>query len=611
MRLAVVDLSRQRFASVCVGREATDWYLGGRGLGARILFDLVPKNTDPLSEGNALIFLASELVGTGIPGAVKTCAVTKSPLSGTILMSLAGGDFGFRLRSAGFEGLVVTGKSKAPCFLVVERGEVRFGDAGALWGLTAEESSRAILQGRSRAQAVCVGPAAERGILFASAMSAGHAFGRGGVGAVMASKNLKAIVAVAGAAGGLRVADRDRFHALVAKAAVKVAQSPRLARFGRYGTAGNIAVVNERGLLPTRNYRSTQFESADLIFGDVLQPLIRRRFGCPGCPVRCRKRVEVTDGPYAGAAADGPEYETIWAFGAHCGNDRIDSIIAAASLCNSLGIDTISMGNVIGFIMDCIERNLLTSHEVAVANPSFGSHEAILELVRLTAAREGIGGILALGVRQASRAIGEKAAAFAAHVKGLEMSGYDPRGAKGMGLGYATSPRGACHERAFLPQETFGAPPFIDRLTYENKGHVVRRRQDEVAVFDSLGICVFVTGPDALTLADLAELYSAVAGTTVDSDDLLACGERICNLERMFNLREGFCAADDDLPDFIKNRAVSTGPSRGQVVELEPMLAEYYRARGWSPDGRPAESQEKDVLTKTVDLYNRRDGLHG
>lgn len=599
MRLVLVDLSNGKVSCTSISREVINSYLGGRGLGVRMLYDLAPANVDPLSDENPLIFLTSELMGTGIPGAVKTCIATKSPLSGTVLMSLAGGDFGLRLRAAGIDGLVVTGKAESPCFLAVEKGEVRICDAGGLWGLTTDECSRELLpQGTQHTQVACIGPAGERGVLFASVMSDGHAFGRGGTGAVMGSKNLKAIVVHGRAADIPHIEPRDEFRSLLTDIARRIKQSPRLARFGKYGTSGNISLVNERGLLPTRNYSFTQFAEANSVSGENLQPLMLRRFGCPGCPVRCRRLVQMKTGPHSDLIVDGPEYETIWAFGPHLENGDLDSILAAAWFCNSYGVDTISMGNVLGFLADCLERGILCPDDIGSADFGFGNVRDVPDLIRLTALKEGIGSLLALGVKRAAQRLGEEAEGLAAHVKGLEMSGYDPRGAKGMGLGYATSPRGACHERAFLAQETFGAPPPMDRLAYKGKGRVVKQRQDEVAILDSLGICVFAAGPDAVTMEDLARFYSMVSGSSFTTSDFQVIGERICNLERLYNLREGLVAADDDLPDVIKGNVQSQGPSKGHTVEIEAMLTEYYAARGWTQDGRLTREQEINALMK-------------
>jgi aldehyde:ferredoxin oxidoreductase len=336
------------------------------------------------------------------------------------------------------------------------------------------------------------------------------------------------------------------------------------------------------------------FEGIDQVNHLEQQKRVKRPVTCHECPVACGNLTQATDGPYKDITTEGPEYETFWAFGAQCGNNAIDAIIAADRLCDQLGLDTISTGNSIAFAMECVEKGLLNKEEIQDLDLRFGNHEAMVEMIRRIGYREGIGELLGEGVRRASEQIGGEAQSFAMHVKGLELAAYDPRGAKGMGIEYATSPRGGCHERGLISRETFGAPPYIDPLSIEGKGAVVKETQDETAVLDALGVCVFPPHNDGMDMNDLAQLVSCTLGKPWTSEDLLETGDRIWNLERLFNLREGFTKADDTLPPRLLREPMQEGPAEGHVVELEPLLQDYYRARHWDTNGVPTP----EVLNK-------------
>ncbi len=586
------------FGSLLVG------YLGGRGLGVRILIDEIEPTTPALSPENKLIFATTPLLGTGAPSFVKYSVVTKSPLTGTILMSLAGGFFGSALRKSGLDGLIIEGKSPIPVFLWVHDSKVEIRDAAQLWGMRVSDTVAEVrrLVNQPKAQVAAIGPAGERGVLYASIISDDSAAARGGTGTVMGAKNLKAV-----AASGrkhLPVARPDAFAEARQALAHQFLSSEAAVAFGKYGTPGNVHIVNARGLFPTMNYRQSTFEGAESIDGVKLEEMPHKRFGCYGCPIRCRKKVSLTNGPYAGTGYSAPEYETLWAFGADCGNSNLEAIIAANHLCSELGLDTISTGNAIGFAMQLFESGLLSESDTDGLDLRFGNHAAMVSLVERIGMRSGFGKLLGEGVRRAAEALGHGAERFAMHVKGMEISGYEPRAAKGMALGYATSPRGACHERAFLPQEAFGAPPHVDPLTENGKGAMVKARQDEVAVMDSLGFCV-LAGRGA-QLADLVPLWNGVTGFDQSEADLLTVGERICNLERVFNLKAGFSAADDTLPEHFLVDQLPDGPARGQVVDLQRLIADYYAARGWGPDGVPTAATLKRLHIDRADGTTRR-----
>lgn len=582
-----INLSQKKTHKQSIRASLIDKFLGGRGLGAKILFDELTPHCDPLSAANKLLILAGPLIGTGAPWCVKYTVVTKSPLSETILMSLAGGFFGPNLRFAGYDGLIIEGRSDEPTYLWIDNGRVEFRSAVHLWGMNTDTCQEAISNElkQQSVQIACIGPAGEKSVRFACIISGWRAAGRGGAGAVMGAKNLKAI-AVKGSRK-VPIADPETFNKIQQAIRRKVPKVDRLKIFGRYGTPKNLVLVNERGIFPTRNFQQGMFEGIDKINATEQQKRVTAPVTCHRCPVACGNLTRAVEEPYQGISTEGPEYETFWAFGAQCGNSSIDAIIAADRLCDQLGLDTISTGSAIAFAMECAEKGLFKPHQLDGIDLKFGNHFAMLEMVRRIGNRQGIGALLAEGVRRAAEQIGHQADRFAMHVKGLELAAYDPRGAKGMGIEYATSPRGGCHERGLISRETFGAPPPIDPLAVEGKGQVVKETQDETAVLDSLGVCVFPPHNDGMQMAQIAQLFSCVRGKTITAEALMKAGDRIWNLERLFNIREGFNRKDDTLPSRLLNEPMPEGPAKGQVVELDRLLDDYYLTRQWNANGIP------------------------
>ncbi|MGQ9654334.1 MAG: aldehyde ferredoxin oxidoreductase family protein [Thermodesulfobacteriota bacterium] len=582
-----VDLTRGAWRKEPVDVGSLLKFLGGRGLGAKILFQEQGAGTGPSSPENRLLFITSPLIGTGAPWCVKYTVLTRSPLTGTILMSLAGGFFGPSLRAAGCDGLIIEGKAPEPSYLWVKDGEVQIRPAMHLWGMETHRTQEAIRAEimDPRAQVACIGPAGEKGVRFACIVSGTRAAGRGGAGAVMGSKNLKAI-----AASGRRrvpILDLRSFRETNQAIRAKARRADRLQLFGRYGTPKNLVIVNERGLFPTRNFQEGVFSGIDEVNAMEQQRRVLRKVTCHACPVSCGNITRAADGPYKGIVTEGPEYETFWAFGAQCGNHDIDAIIAADHLCDQLGLDTISTGNVIGFAMECAQRGLLGAADLGGLELSFGNHAAMVEMIRRIARREGIGDLLAEGSLRAAQQIGGGSLDFAMQVKGMELPAYDPRGAKAMGIEFATSPRGGCHERGLVSRETFGAPPPIDPLAVAGKGLAAKEVQDETAVLDSLGICVFPPHNDGMDMEDVATLLSAVMGARISVEALWLAGERIWNLERLFNVREGFKKEDDSLPPRLLREPMPSGPAAGHVVEIDALLSDYYVVRGWDREGVP------------------------
>jgi aldehyde:ferredoxin oxidoreductase len=580
-------LTRRKFEKEEIDQSLILKFLGGRGLGGKILFDELKPSTEPFASENKILILAGLLVGTAAPWCVKYAAVTRSPLSGTILMSLAGGFFGANLRFAGTDGLVIEGKAEEPAYLWIYEGKAELRGASHLWGKNTDDCQEALRKelGDEQVQIACIGPAGEKGVRFASIISGNRAAGRGGAGAVMGSKNLKAI-----AVRGMRkvpVVEAQRFKELQMAIRKKARQAERLKIFGKFGTPKNLVIVNDRGLFPTRNFQEGVFGGVEQVNATEQQKKVLRKTTCYACPVACGNLTRAGEGPYEGILTEGPEYETFWAFGAQCGNTCLDAIIAADRLCDQLGLDTISTGSTIAFAMECAERGLIRQKDLKGLDLRFGNHQAMVAMIRRIGNREGLGDLLAEGVRRAAERIGQGSENFAMHVKGLELAAYDPRGAKGMGIAYATSPRGGCHERGLISRETFGAPPYIDPLSISGKGLAAMEAQDETAVLDSLGICVFPPHNDGMDMMETAALSSCVVGEPLSPDDLMTAGERIWNLERLFNLREGFTRQDDTLPPRLLHEPMPQGPARGHIVELAPLLEDYYRVRGWDERGVP------------------------
>jgi aldehyde:ferredoxin oxidoreductase len=585
MNVLIVDLSQKTFTWNEISQDDLAAYLGGRGLGIRYLYDHIKPGIDPLSPENILSIWTSPIVGSGSISTVKTCGVTKSPATGTILMSLMGGYFGPEMRFAGVDNLVFVGKAETPVYLFVQDGIPELRPADHLWGKTTRATEETLKEelGIKKVQFASIGPAGENQIAFASIMHGGDAMGRGGIGAVMGSKNLKAI-AVSGSKRP-ELHDQDGYKATVKRIANVYKNSEPINLFGTTGTTRHVDGLNERGLFPSRNFQDNSFIKYKSINASALyKNYVSKRVTCHVCTVRCRREAVIKDGPYADVQTEGPEYETLWGLGGNCGNDSLESIIAGNDLCLEYGMDTISTGMVISFAMECYERGLISKETTGGLELNFGNHQAMVEMIHKIALKQGFGEVLSRGTQKAAEEIGQGAEGYAIQVKGLELAGYDPRGAKGMGLAYATSPRGGCHERGYTVEEILGFGG-VDRFTYEGKGEYVKDKQDSVAIKDALGFCVLSsagTPPE-----DLAELFSASTGLPMNVDLLDLAGERICNLERLFNLREGFTRADDNLPQRLIKEAVKGTDGNMHTVELERLLDDYYQARGWDQQGVP------------------------
>lgn len=566
-------------------------FIGGAGFGIKFLYDELKPGTNPLGPENKLIFAPGPFTGTNVPCASRIAVTSKSPLTNAVGMALSGGHFPAELKLAGYDVLIIEGKAEKPTYIYIKDDEVRFRDASKVWG-TMTFDCQQIIKDDLRDQnyrVACIGPAGENLSRIACIINERRAIGRKGLGAVMGSKNLKAI-AVRGSRT-LEISSKEKFKIARDKMLKAMKDSPVLyPEFSKTGTPSNVDNTCALGIFPAKNWTATgEFKPVDQIGVEALET---RRIGkefCYECPVGCSQLRLARKEPYAGIFTEGPEFETLYSLGGQTGVDNLDSIIAADRLCDELGLDTISTGVVIGFAMELFERGILTISDTGGLELRFGNHQAMNTLIRWIAFREGIGDILADGVKIASSKIGKGSEKYALHIKGLELPGYDVRGAKGHGLAYATSYTGGDHNRGYAFQEIFSIPiPYpVDRFSIEGKGKLTKWNQDvRTATCDCPTMCVFLldTAMAPIATENTASLMEAVTGLSFAPDDVEKVGERINNLARAFNVREGFSRADDTFPERLMTEPLRSGASKGHLIskeDLDTMLDEYYTVRGW------------------------------
>ena len=588
-----VDLTSGKSKETPIPDGTMGKYLGGRGLGARLLFDSLPAKTDPLSPENVLIFLTGPLTGSMVTGSSKFVVVTKSPLTHGWCDSYSSGRIALELKKAGYDGMVIRGKSNHPCYLKIEDGRIEIREAHSIWGRDSFETER-MLKGMEKNHSVgvsSIGPAGEKLARFACINSDLYRqAGRGGVGAVMGSKRLKAIV-VKGTKG-VDLHDRTKLIELN-RESYRRSQKSQVAQARRkYGTPLTLNITHAGGILPTKNFQFGTWERAlEKIDSVGVHKSFKSHKPCLSCFVPCSLVTEVAEGRYKGISVEGPEYETLGMFGSNLLIDSLPIIIQANILCDRLGLDTISAGNVLGFVMECFERGLLSAGDTGGEEIRFGDGEAALGAVEMIAYRRGFGDVLAEGVKAASERIGKESSRFAMHVKGLEFPAYEPRGAFGSGLSYAVSPRGACHRRAWPPAKEIlgGYPPF----TTEGKAEMIKDLYDQNCVLHSLLVCDMPAKFIPLSLDDYSNYLQAVTGESFSTDDFLTIAGRIETLIRMFNLREGFTRKDDTLPFRTLFEPLPDGPAKGRFIgeeNLNRMIDDYYACRGWDSQGVPTEA---------------------
>jgi aldehyde:ferredoxin oxidoreductase len=601
-KIAWIDLSKQSVEIKDLDEGMARKYLGGKGLGAYLLYTHFKPHTDPLHSDNMLIFVTGPLVGTTFPAVSRSGVITRSPLTGTFLDSYSGGFFGTQLKWAGLDVVVLTGKSASPSYVLIENGTISIHPAGELWGLSTSETEKRLKTAhtkgtKERISVAAIGQAGENLVRFANIINEKRAHGRGGAGAVMGSKNLKAIV-VKGE-GRVALADGERFRGIERRCRQKIADHPLTGKgkvFPRMGTMMTVELTQKTGTLPTRNWQENTFAHADMINGDAFLKYSVQPRACFACPIGCSRDTKTTIGGKE-YLTEGPDYETIYSFGSNCGIGDPEVVIAADKLCDDYGMDSISCGVTIGFAMECYAKGLMSKKETGGIDLRFGNGGALLEVISLIAGKQGIGDLLSQGTKQVSETI-EGSKEFAMHVKGMELPGYDPRGMKGQGLTYALSDRGGCHVRSnTIRTELLGLPEPIDRYAYEKKAQMVRNLQLTYATADCIIACLF--GAFAITPADYAEAITAATGWDITEKELRTVAERAWNLSRLFNVREGFRREHDTLPERLFSQVSTAGPSKNQVVDrlsFERMLDEYYELAGWDKEtGIPSDEKLSEL----------------
>jgi len=558
-------------------------YVGARGLGSKILYDEVDPKVDPLSPDNKLIFMTGPLTGTMAISASRYNVITKSPLTGAIAASNSGGYFAGELKYAGFDGIIFEGKAAEPVYLWINDGSFELRPAGDLWGKNCHETEDAVKAATCpNAKVACIGPAGEKLVRFACIINdKNRAAGRSGVGAVMGSKNLKA-VAVRGH-GGVKIANGQAFREATLASLEKIkANDVTHGGLPTYGSGVLVNVINAHGGLPTRNFQTGVFAGAAKISGEALaESYLIRKKGCLGCPIACGRATIVSRGSFAGHG-EGPEYEALWSLGADCGIDDLAAVTKANYLANELGYDPITFGATLACAMELYERGFLPAADSELPL-EFGNAAVLVETARKVGYREGIGDLLAEGSYRLAERYGHPELSMSS--KKQEYPAYDPRAFQGIGLNYATSNRGGCHVRGYtIASEVLGVPAQTDPLAPEGKAALDKAFQDLTALVDSSGICLFTTF--ALGAPEVVSMLAAATGVPYTEESALLAAERIYNLERMFNYAAGLSKADDSLAPRLLQESMPEGPAKGKTSALEQMLAEYYQLRGWDEEGR-------------------------
>jgi aldehyde:ferredoxin oxidoreductase len=586
-------------------------YIGGTGFGLKTLLDNQPPGIDPLDPQNPLVYALGAVNGTMTPCASSKFGVfAKSPASGFLGEAYSTGQWGAELRQAGYDILVIKGRADMPKYLWIDDESVQLMDASNIWGKTTYETEELIREelGDQYVRVSGIGQGGENLSHLACIMNDHfRAAGRTGLGAVMGSKNIKA-VAVRGT-HDVNVAEPEKFRDFCLDLYERC-KGPATSKYRTLGTPANILSLNKQGALPTRNFRESTFEGADKISGEYLnEHYVVKIEGCTACAMRCEHIASVPEGVFKGATAR-VEYEPTMAFGSCCGVNRLDAIIKSVELCNMYGIDAISTGMVIAFAMDCYEKGIIDTNDTCGLDLRFGNAEAMVEMISKMAFRRDIGDALADGVKIASQKIGKGSEALACHIKGVELTGYDIRGLKTAALGYAVSRRGADHQRhgAYGPD----LDGRVDRFKADKtRGKLVADAEDLYAIFDSIILCKFSRGIWK-GYDDIAKLYSLVTGIPCSSAELQLAADRINQMGRIYNIREGLTRADDNVPPRIMNDPIPSGVAKGARVtqeDLDILLDSYYEARGWTPSGIPKTEKLKEVgLLEYDDLLKSKRG---
>ena len=590
-KILEVDLAQGKCGNREIDEETLFQYIGARGLGIKLLAETTSPGIDPLSPENSLIFMTGPYNGTGIFSAFFN-VTTKAPLTGISASSHCGGKWGPRLKRAGFDGILCRGAAPHPCYLLIEEGHASILEARDLWGKGTLETERILREKHGDVEIVSIGPAGENRVRFASIMNGPRAAARGGVGAVMGSKRVKAIV-VKGRMP-IEVAQPGKVLELSKRGTQMALETGK--QFAKYGTSMAFSFFNEKGVLPTRNFREGRFAEAAKINAEVLKSkYFIKDQGCFNCPLRCANLHHVPEGPYKLDAVEGPEYETLMAFGSNCGNGNIESILMCNYLCNDFGLDTITCGNLFALLMDLFDLGIAKREQFEGTSLSWGDHATMVSLIPKIGLRQGIGDWLAEGPREVAKRIGGAAPSRVIHSKGQDFSGYEPRRAFGTGLSLITSNRGGDHLRAtFYVNEVFKGE--LEKDGFEAHVDLLLEKEHLMTVVDSLGMCKFGQRNGDFSWPVLAELLWAVTGLSFTEEKLKKAGERIWNLEKLYNLREG--VEEDALPQRFFEEDIADGGKGGEKISRERFskaISLYYRQRGWNDKGVPTAEKVKEL----------------
>jgi len=591
-RLLAVDLTTGATTTEGLSVDRLQRTVGGSCLATELVYEHVPAKTDPLSAENALVFASGPFQSSTFPGSAKWIAAAKSPLTGSIFISAAGGDFGHTLKGTGYDAVVITGQSSAPVFLVIEPGAVSLKDAQDLWGRETSDAIRWLEQGsppRGRSTVV-IGPAGEQRVAIACLVADGYSFaGRGGLGAVMGSKRLKAVVAARGALPD--VAAPDRLASLTRECAAQLYDATA-ETYGKHGTANNVVFCESVGDLPVKYWSGCEWPIGAGRLGAprYTEILHAKRHPCAACPIGCHRSIAFDAEDGTRFAGPGPEYESLGLLGSACLIDDLRAVALANDRCNQLGIDTISAGSFVAFCMECKERGLIGDSDCRDLSLSWGDPQSLLGLIEQIGRRRGLGARFAGGIVPAAREFGEEAAASAMHVKGVDFPAHDPRCYYSLALNYATSPQGASHLRGFtycgergmlVPEAGYAQP--TEKFSMEGKAAVTRLFQDLAVLLDSLVDCCFMQ-INGLSLSKTVDVFRAITGWDHDAASLLRVGDRGFNIQRLLTLQDGIDPTADRLPARALE-AAATGPRAGRAARLDEALPEYYRLRGWNENG--------------------------
>ncbi|MGD6933522.1 MAG: aldehyde ferredoxin oxidoreductase family protein [Candidatus Bathyarchaeia archaeon] len=598
-RILYLDLTTGKNHTEKLNEETAKKYIGGIGLGMKLYLTNSKKGVDPLSPENPLVLSVGPLAATMFPtGGNGHAFISKSPATGCVAEAVSHGTFGTELKRAGYDAVVITGKAEKPVYLLIDDDSIELRDASKLWGTAPAETEDAIKNeiGDFYVRVASIGLAGEKLSKIACIINdKTRAAGRTGLGAIMGSKNLKAI-AVRGT-NDVAISKPEEFFSLVKEFHERM-KGPAAQKYRTMGSTENLTHQNKIFCVPTRNYNDSHFEQVDSISSTVInQRFVSKIIACNSCAMRCEHEVVIKDGPYRGTMAR-IEYDNLWALGPNCGVDKLNSIIKAAERCNYFGLDAQSAGGVVSFIMDCHEKGILTTEDLGGIDATFGNASAMLAIIDKIGRREGIGETFADGVKAAAAKIGKGAEKLAQHVKGLEVTGYDLRCLKTAALSYAVSFRGADHNRsgAF----TFDLRGKVDRLKAEaGRGKIVKDLENQFNLIDSLIVCKNAKGTFYKELDEMARIYNATTGLGITAQELELAGERIQALARLINIREGLTRKDDTLPWKVMNQPVTDDcPSKGAVVtqdELDLMLDDYYKERGYDKQGIPTKAKLEEL----------------